>query len=352
MTIVIAAAGTGGHVYPGLAVAEALVDQGVERRDIVFFGGDRFEAKAVPEAGFGFAGFELTKLRRAVSADNLRIPFVLRRTAAEMADHLAEIEARVILGMSGYVTVPAAIAAKKSGVPFFVHEQNASPGLAARYAARRARSTFLGLPGRAERLPRSVLVGNPLRRQIALFDRHELRPRAISRYGLAGEGPFLGILGGSQGARVLNLQAGAIAGLDSVDAVVHLTGGQHFPSEGRSSRWVTRDFEPQMEFFYAAADLVVCRAGAMTVSELAATSTPAILVPLDRVGQQWNARALGDAGAAAVVAQKDVEVLPKRIGELLANRRALDAMGHAAGALGRPQAAADVALALLEARDG
>lgn len=354
MTFVVAAAGTGGHVYPALAVAEALVERGVPRSEVLFLGGTRFEAEVVPRSGFPFVGFELTKLRRSLSPENLKIPVVLRRTAAAMAAEMTRAGARVVLGMSGYVTVPAAMAARRAGLPFFLQEQNATPGLAARFAARRAVASFVGLPGRSGSLPNARVVGNPLRREIAGFDRRALQGRARSRYGLSGNGPVVGVLGGSLGARILNESVERIIDTHSMAAVVHLTGRDaHAEFERRSARsrvpWITRAFEAEMEYFYAAVDLVVCRAGAMTVSELAATATPAILVPLARVGQQWNARSLGDVGGAEVVEEGDVASLPGRVESMLANEAGLAAMAHAAGREARPNAAGAIADELIEA---
>jgi UDP-N-acetylglucosamine--N-acetylmuramyl-(pentapeptide) pyrophosphoryl-undecaprenol N-acetylglucosamine transferase len=358
MSFAIAAAGTGGHVYPALSVAAALAERGVPASEILFLGGTRFEAEVVPAAGYQFVGFELTKLRRSLSPENLRIPVVVRRTASAMAAELRRVGARVVLGMSGYVTVPAAMAARRAAVPFVLQEQNASPGLAARYAARRADVTFLGLPGRSESLPRSEVVGNPLRRQIAGFERSGLRGIGRERYGVAGSGPVLGVLGGSLGARVLNESVGRIAKTVRPDSIIHLTGRDahdHFESLARQqseTRWVTRAFEREMEYFYASVDLVVCRAGAMTVSELAATGTPAILVPLARVGQTWNARALTDAGAAELVEEGDIGSLPTRVDALLRNEAGRAAMAAAARAEARPQAAGRIADHLLEVAHG
>lgn len=357
MTFAIAAAGTGGHVYPALSVAAALVARGVPHREILFLGGDRFEARAVPEAGFPFVGYELTKLRRSLSIENLKIPVVLRRTASSMASELRRADVRVVLGMSGYVTVPAAMAARRAGLPFFLQEQNADPGLAARYASRRAVATFLGLPGQAERLARSEVVGNPLRSSIAGFDRDALRGPARRDYGVDGSGPVVGVLGGSLGARVLNQSVEQIVAGGAAGAVIHLTGPDAYEemrhrSAGSPVPWVTRPFEPEMERFYAAVDLAVCRAGAMTVSELAATATPAILVPLARVGQQWNARSLGDAGGAVIVEEGDVASLPDRVESMLANETGLATMSRAAGSQARPEAATVIADRLIEAAGG
>ncbi|MBN2114288.1 MAG: UDP-N-acetylglucosamine--N-acetylmuramyl-(pentapeptide) pyrophosphoryl-undecaprenol N-acetylglucosamine transferase [Acidimicrobiia bacterium] len=358
MRVAIAAAGTGGHVFPALAVAQALVARGLDPADVVFLGGDRLEARVVPAAGFPFAGFELVALKRSASPRNLRIPFVLRRTGRAMAAALDGHGAGVVLAMGGYVTVPAARAARRLGIPLFLQEQNAVPGLAVRLAARRACAVFLGLPGPAERLPRSVLTGNPLRPGLAAFDRAALGAAARRRYGIPDGTTVLGVLGGSQGARVLNravaaLVAGRPAG---ALAVVHLAGAEagEFASRAAAAPlpWRCLPFEEQMEYFYAAADLVLCRAGAMTIAELAATRTPAVLVPLDRVGQQHNAAALVAAGGARLVPQSQAARLPEVVGGLLGDPAAREDMARRAGQLGRPHAAGDIADRLLEGARG
>ncbi|WKZ82997.1 MAG: glycosyltransferase [Acidimicrobiia bacterium] len=351
MSVAIAAAGTGGHVLPALAIAAALERRGTDRRQIVFLGGDRFESEAVPAAGYRFHSFELTRLRRSASLENLRIPAVVHRGAVAMEQVLRDCEARVVLGMCGYVTVTAAVAARRAGVPFVVHEQNAHPSLAARFASRRARLTLLGLPGPAQRLPRSLVVGNPLRQEIASFDREGLRVAARARYGLSEDGFVVGLLGGSQGAFVLNRIAPAIAALDGAH-LLHLTGPQAAGVDSAAGRpslpWERLPFEDRMDLFYAAVDLVVCRAGAMTVSELAATGTPAVLVPLDRVGQGANAAFLEAAGAALVVRQGALGDLPGVVASLASDPSRLAAMATAASSVAAPGAADAVADHLLE----
>lgn len=354
MIVAIAAAGTGGHVYPALAVAAALEHRGVDRGDLVFLGGNRIEATAIPEAGYRFRGFELTKLRRSLSVENLRIPFVVHRTAGAMASELKRSGARVVLGMVGYVTVPAALAARRAGIPLVVHEQNSDPTLAARFGARYARMTLLGLPGAAERLPRSEVVGNPLRADIATFDRGRWRAAARARYGLPAEGPVVGILGGSLGAMALNRMAGAVVAAVGCP-VLHLTGPEaHGVGDvtDASLPWIRVPFESSMHDFYAAVDLVICRAGAMTVSELAATATPAIFVPLDRVGQRANARVLVEAGGATMVPHDSIGSLPGIAARLVADPTARSSMTAASALLARRDAADVVAARVLEAARG
>ncbi len=354
MTVAIAAAGTGGHVYPALSIAAALEARGIARDSLLFLGGDRFEATAVPAAGYRFAGFELTRLHRRFTLDNLRIPFVVNRSASAMADELRQSKATVLLAMSGYVTVPAAVAARRAGVAFVVHEQNSDPTLAVRFGARRARLTLLGLPGRAEGLPRSELVGNPLRPTLVGFDRTALRAEARRGYGLPPDGPVVGILGGSQGAQALNAVAEAIVRTAGVP-VLHLTGPEAHGVEAVTDPglpWMRLAFEPHMHNFYAAVDLVVCRAGAMTVSELAATASPAVFVPLERVGQAANARVLTSVGGAEMVPQDEIGRLPGVVAGLVADRTRRDAMARACAVTARPDAAQVVASRLLEVADG
>ena len=359
MTFVLAAAGTGGHVYPALAVADALVARGVDRDDVIFFGGDRMEAAAVPNAGYQFIGFDLPRLHRSAAPSNLAIPWALWKTTRAMRAEMGRRGAAVVVGMSGYGTVPAALAARMAGIPLIVQEQNASPGLAARFASRRATATFLGLPGPAERLPRSRVVGNPLREEFSAYDRTARRPAARARYGVNEDATVVGVLGGSLGAQVLNQ---SVAGI--IDAwrggpleVIHLTGRAAHENmaelaAGSSLPWHCMPFEDRMELFYAAADLVVCRAGAMTISELAATGAPSVVVPLEAVGQQANAAALAGAGGALVVPQAEAGQLPAVVVDLASDTLRLAEMSKAALKSALPDAAEVVADAILEETHG
>jgi UDP-N-acetylglucosamine--N-acetylmuramyl-(pentapeptide) pyrophosphoryl-undecaprenol N-acetylglucosamine transferase len=321
----------------------------VPKTEIAFLGGDRFEAEAVPGAGYSFRAFPLARLRSWSSLRNLTIPLVVRRSAASMTDHLRERGAKVVVGMGGYVSVPASIAARRAGVPFFLQEQNATPGRASRFAARRAVATFLGLPGESERLPRSTVVGNPLRPELATADRYALRPDARRRYGLGGSGRVLGILGGSLGARVLNDAAPALVVGSGAVGIVHLTGaGAHAAMVQLASDaavpWTCRPFEAEMQYFYAAADLVVCRAGATTIAELTAAGRPALLVPLPTAAddhQRRNAEVLAAGGAAEIVEQRILTgaLLAERIAALIGDPARLAAMSAAARRMSRPNAA-------------
>ncbi|NNC92595.1 MAG: UDP-N-acetylglucosamine--N-acetylmuramyl-(pentapeptide) pyrophosphoryl-undecaprenol N-acetylglucosamine transferase, partial [Acidimicrobiia bacterium] len=334
MTIGIAAAGTGGHVFPALAVAEALEQYGTAPADIVFFGGDRIEATAVPEAGYDLVSVDVRGLVRTVSLENFRVLAGVVRASRRIHREIAGREVKAMLAMGGYVTGPAALAARRAGIPLFLHEQNAVPGRANRLAARLAQKVFVAFPAAATALPRTELVGNPLR--AALLADPPAADAARLRYGLDGERPVVGILGGSQGADALNNAAARLVAASPAYQVLHLAGSRQHARWSELAadvaNWSVVPFEPEMRFFYSATDLVIARAGALTVSELAATGTPSILVPYPHASshQEANAAVLADAGGAVVLPQSELEARIE--GEVL---RALEA-----GELARRRAAA------------
>lgn len=356
MTFVIAAAGTGGHVFPGLSVGQALVDRGVSPEEILFVGGDRLEAKVYPEAGFPFLQVEIRGLQRSLNTRNLSLPAVVRRARARVMATMGERGTRAVLGMGGYVSVPVAMAARTLRIPFFNSEQNANAGLASRLTSRWARRTFVSFPDTVG-LDGAEWVGNPVRRPFWDFDRKALRAEALARYGLDDGPPVLGVVGGSLGSGVINA---AVAGLledwaGPTIQVVHITGERFQGAEtavtSEHARFVPVAFETEMEWFYAASDLVLARAGG-AVAELTSTATPAVLVPGDfgSGGHQVdNARFLVHAGAAVMVTESELDSLPRVISRTLLDQALLDQMGEAASLIARPLAAQVIADHLIEA---
>lgn len=357
MRHLIAAAGTGGHVFPGLSVGEALVDLGVPRQDVLYVGGDRLEATIYPREGFPFLGLHLRGLKRSLTAENLTLPSVVLTAKRQIEQAIDAREITAVLGMGGYVTVPAAMAARKMRVPLYVAEQNADAGLANRVAARWADRAFVAFPDTGG-LARGEWVGNPVRKPFWSFERDKVRPAAIARYGLDPDLPVLGVFGGSLGAGVINSAVARMLGSWDREAiqVVHLTGQSHF--EELSARpapdrviWKRLAFEEAMENFYAASDLVVARAGG-AVAELSATATPSILIP-GRFGssghQTENARFFGEEGAAVVLDEPELDRLPGLVGSLLFDSRRLANMSDDARRIARPRAALSIARAMMGA---
>ena len=361
MTYAFAAAGTGGHVYPALATADALVATGVSRNDIVFFGGDRMETEAVPGAGYELVRSDIRGLRRSLSPDNLKLPMVVRKATREMEAAMRERDVKVVIAFGGYVAVPAARAGRRIGATVFLHEQNAVPGLANRYIASQTRTSFVAFPEAAARLRHAAVVGNPLRPAFATYDRNSLRAEALRRYGLADDVVVLGVLGGSLGAKVLNeVTARIVADAEPGEiAVLHLTGKIHIDDVGPEAErsavtWRALAFEEEMQYFYAAADIVLSRAGALTVSELAATGTPAVVVPYaagTADHQAANVAHLEAAHGAVVVPEAEIDRAAVEIQQLVADPTRRTAMAQAAAEAGRPDAATVIATALREAAD-
>lgn len=355
MSFAIAAAGTGGHVYPGLAVGEALIDLGIDRSQVLYVGGRRLAARVYPEAGFPYLGVELRGLSRSLTAANLGIPRVVLRAERAMRGEFRKRDVAVVLGMGGYVTVPAGLAARRLGLGLAVAEQNAEAGLANRFVARFADRAFTAFPTTAG-LPRGEWVGNPIRRHLADFDRSTLRPRARQRWELDPEVAVVGVFGGSLGAGAVN---GAVmemlAGWEGPPIqVLHLAGQgyEQVSAAARVSdhRWVVLDFCDVMDEFFAACDLVVARAGG-SVAELTATGTPAVLIPggFGSAGHQAaNAAALAEVGAAVVVPEDRLASLGDVVADLVARPEQRESMAAATSALARPQAASTIASALVE----
>lgn len=357
MTYLIAAAGTGGHVFPGLSVGEGLFDLGVPRDQIFYVGGDRLEASVYPAEGFRFVQVELAGLKRSLTLANARIPGVVLRARKRISDEIGTLGVRVVLGMGGYVTIPAGLAARKRRIPFFNAEQNAEAGLANRVASRWASETFVSFPDTGG-LPGGTWVGNPVRRAFWEFDRPTLRPVARANYGLDPDRAVVGVFGGSLGAGVINE---AVAGMLANWAgppiqVLHLTGVGHLEAmSGRPApsrvAWKRVGFEEKMDQFFAAVDLVVSRAGG-AVAELTATATPAVLVPgsFGSGGhQEGNARFLEQAGAAVLVEEDELARLGTVVAELVEDKERRGTMQEAATEIAKPDAARTIARVMIEA---
>ncbi len=352
-SVLVAAGGTGGHVHPALALAGVLRDRG---HDVAFCGGDRMEARLVPEAGFSLHRLPVRGLPRSISLDSLRAGTALLRSIAGARRLLRDLAPDVVVGMGGYPSLAPALVAEWTGRPVVLHEQNARLVLAHRLALRRARVLALSLPlvgGSPRRRPLVVETGNPLRpeiRQLAASGREASREAARGRLGLGAEATVVLVFGGSQGARALN-EAVPMAGRRwprSVE-VLHLAGAGHGAGveeawRGSDTRVVVREYLAEMEDAYAATDLVVCRSGASTIAELTALGLSSVLVPIPhstgRV-QEANARVLERVGGATVVPEGErfVERLGAAMGELLEAPGHRREMAEAVARFARPDAA-------------
>lgn len=353
MRLALAAGGTGGHVFPALAVAEALSGHA----DLVFLGGDRFEATAVPAAGIELVTAEVRGLERSFTPRNLGIPVSVWRASRTFEQAMRDRDVRVLLATGGYVAVPAGIAARRMGIPLFLHEQNAHAGLANRFMGRWAETTFTSFPDTvgARKLTH---VGNPIRSALAHLDKTAVRAEALERYGLRPDTTTIGIVGGSLGSGVINdAMIGAAAALAAAGLQVLHLAGRRFDSEVRIRTaelplpWAVVGFEDEMQWFFGGVDLVVSRASGM-VAELTATGTPSILVPGEfgsKGHQAASAKFMEQAGASMVVSEAEIARLGAAVVELAGDQEALDRMSACARAVGRPDAAAVIAKEVLRA---
>lgn len=343
MRILLAGGGTAGHTSPLLATADALVRLAPESA-ITCLGTPRgLENRVVPEAGYPLELIPPVPLPRRPGIDLLRTPGRLRAAVRETMAVFDRVRPEVVVGYGGYVSLPAYLAARRRRLPLVVHEQNAVPGLANKVGARVARRVAVSFPGTA--LPRAEFVGLPIRRMIAALDRAALRAEARASFGLDPDRPTLLVTGGSQGARRLNqsISASAAALAEAGVQVLHVVGPQGEATPAPTGvPYVVVPFVDRMDLAYAAADLVVCRAGASSVTEAAAVGLPAVFVPLP-IGngeQEHNARPVVEAGGGLLVADSDLTPtwVADHVPALATDPDRLTAMGSAASALIRRDA--------------
>ena len=341
--VVLAGGGTAGHVEPLLSTADALRRRHPSIGVTVLGTAEGLESRLVPSRGYELVVVPKVPLPRRPTPGLLRVPGRLRAAVRTARAHLDEVEADVVVGFGGYVAVPAYLAARRRRTPVVVHEANARPGLANRLGARFAAAVATTVPGT---LPREHVVGLPLRREVAELDRAAAREQARAAFGL-GRGPVLLVTGGSQGARRLNgAVCAAAAGLASAGVqVLHVTGPSQVEQvradlgpDAPATHHVV-DYVDGMHNAYAAADLALCRAGAMTCAELAAVGLPAVYVPLP-IGngeQALNAQPLVAAGGGLLVddAALTAEVVLGTVLPMLLDDARLGQMSAAAASLGK-----------------
>ena len=341
--ILIMAGGTGGHVYPALAVAHALR---ARSRDVVWLGTHRgLEARVVPQHGIDIEWISIKGLRRKGILALVIAPFQLLWALAQSLGVILRRRPAAVLGMGGFVSGPGGVAAFLTRRPLVIHEQNAAAGLTNRLLARFARVVLQAFPGSFNSLAKVETVGNPVREDIAAV------PEPGARYP-SREGPLrLLVLGGSQGALALNKTVpAALARLEKElrPVVRHQCGSATLASakEAYSASGIDVElhaFIEDMAEAYAWADLVVCRAGALTVAELCAVGLPAVFVPYPAAvddHQTKNAAQMASAGAAVVIDQRNLteESLADLLRDWLTSRNELQQRASKARALARPDA--------------
>ena len=370
---VVAGGGTGGHVVPGLAIAEEIVARCNSAEAVHYVGSRRgLETRIVPEAGFTLTALPGRGIARKLTLRNVGAVVGLCAAIVEAIVRMASWRPAVVVGVGGFASVPAVVAAIVWRVPLVVAEQNAVPSVANRLGSRFARAAAVPFPD--VDLPRAVWTGNPVRSTVNRVDRSAGRDTACQRLDVDPARKLLCVFGGSLGARRINEALFAALGdwRDRADLTIrHITGERDYaelkarvtahPGLETGLSMTTNEtlkadddlvlqlveFEHDMASVYAASDLVVCRAGASTVAELTIAGVPAILVPLPGATgdhQTANARVLAQTDAARVVpdSELDGDRLRFEVDALLSDEPRLGSMSAAAKAQGRPDAAAAV----------
>ncbi|MDZ7929501.1 MAG: undecaprenyldiphospho-muramoylpentapeptide beta-N-acetylglucosaminyltransferase [Rhodococcus sp. (in: high G+C Gram-positive bacteria)] len=366
ISVVVAGGGTAGHIEPALAVADALrvLDPTVT---VTALGSSRgLETTLVPARGYALELIPPVPLPRKPTVDLLKLPLRVVRSVRRTREIFAAVEADVLVGFGGYVALPAYLAARgrlfgRGGrIPVVIHEANARAGIANKVGARSAERVLAAVAGSgiaARGAADADVIGIPVRPTITGLDRAAVRAEARAHFGLPESGPVLLVFGGSQGARSLNdAVSGASAALAGAGiSVLHAHGPKNsldVEQRNPNAPYVAVPYIDRMDLAYAAADLAICRSGAMTVAEVSATGLPAVYVPLPHGNgeQELNARPVVDAGGGILVSDATLteQYVSETVVALLADTEQIATMSRAAAGAGHKGAAAAVAQIVLD----
>jgi UDP-N-acetylglucosamine--N-acetylmuramyl-(pentapeptide) pyrophosphoryl-undecaprenol N-acetylglucosamine transferase len=344
---VVTGGGTSGHVLAALAVADALVARGHEPGSIHYVGTSRgVERRLLPPTGYDHTLLDVVGLQRAISLRNLAFVPKLVRSTWQARRLIRTLSPKVVVNVGGYASFPATAAAMMCHVPIVVVSYDRRPGLVSRLVARRAAACAVAFEGST--LPKAELTGAPIRQEILAIDRAADRHEARSQLGLPNDRFVFAVVGGSLGAKRLNevtTETVAELGERSDLAVYHVVGDRNLAdaAPGRDGShgimYQVRGYEDRMPLVYAAADLMMTRAGAATIAEHATVGMPALLVPWPGAAENHqvdNARELSNSGAAVLIEEADLDAgrLIGEIDALVSDPAKLAEMSAAASAVG------------------
>lgn len=337
--IILSGGGTGGHIYPAVATAEALVRTfGKDGVELLFVGAEgKMEMDKIPALGYRIEGLPVAGLQRRLTLSNLALPFKVARSVRKARRIIREFGADCVVGFGGYASAPVLWAAQRMGVPTIIQEQNSYAGVTNKILGRKARRVCVAYEGMERFFPaeRIVMTGNPLRCSFSADSIN--RAEALNYFGFDDQRPVILVVGGSLGTRTFNeMMKSSIEGIvNNGDVQVIWQTGKYYEAEmdrfmeGRSSKGVWRGaFIERMDYAYTAADLVVSRSGACTVSELCLMGKPTLFIPSPNVSedhQTKNAQALVVKGAAEMI--RDAEAIDKgmkRAREIVADNNLLE----------------------------
>ncbi len=352
MKVIISGGGTGGHIFPAIAIANAL-KKAVPEAEILFVGAKgKMEMEKVPAAGYNITGLTVAGLQRRLTAKNLLFPFKLMAGMMQAKKVIKNFKPDVAVGVGGYASGPVLRVASNAGIPCLLQEQNSYPGITNKILAKKAKTICVAYPGMERFFPpeKIVLTGNPVRQDITAKVNKE---EAFEHFGLDISKKTILVIGGSLGARSVN--NGIKNGLKELPSGVQLlwqTGKfyfdeiKEFTEKQGNDNVKVHDFIKRMDYAYAVADVVISRAGALSVSEIAIAGKPAIFVPSPNVAedhQTKNAKVMVDDNAALMVKDDETDTLIVKATELLndtdmLNRLSTNILKHS-----KPEAAERIA---------
>lgn len=353
--IIISGGGTGGHIFPAIAIADCLKKR-YPQADILFIGAEnRMEMDRVPKAGYPIEGLWISGFKRELSLDNLSFPFKLISSMLKARKILKRFKPDVVIGVGGFASGPTMKTAASMGIPIVIQEQNSYPGITNKIVAKKAAKICVAYENMEQWFPKDkiVLTGNPLRNNIVPMD--DRREEGVNFFGIDPEKKTILLVGGSQGALGINRGISAqLASFKDNDYQMIWQTGKHYyekalkevEENGLQNRIKCTVFIDRMDLAYAAADVVISRAGAMSISELSLLNKAVVFVPLPTAAedhQTKNAMSLVNAKAAMIVknAETEKELLPA-VFELLKDEERQNVMRDNIARFARPNAAEDI----------
>lgn len=347
MRAIIAAAGTGGHINPGLAIANKIMEKEKDS-SIIFIGTNRgLETDLVPRSGYSLKTINAHGLERKITIQNIKNLFETYKSIKEAKEIIKEFNPDILIGTGGYICVPTVIAAKKLGIPVILHESNAFPGIAVKLFKNKADKILVGFKDAKERLDNKenvIVTGNPIK--IKKIDYTEGQKEKIKTdLGLALDKPVVLVFGGSQGAQSINRSFIEIIvnKKNKNYQIMWAAGPEQYEKIKEKLNEINIDINNienakivpyiyNMEEVMNISDLVVCRSGAMTITEVSVVGKPAIFIPFPFATenhQEYNARVLEKVGAAKIILDKDInsELLGNTINKIIKNKKSLEEMG-------------------------
>jgi UDP-N-acetylglucosamine--N-acetylmuramyl-(pentapeptide) pyrophosphoryl-undecaprenol N-acetylglucosamine transferase len=352
MKVIISGGGTGGHIFPAISIANTLKETD-SRTEILFVGAEgRMEMEKVPAWGYNIVGLPVAGLQRRLTFKNLALPFKLIKSLNRATRIIKDFKPDIVVGVGGYASAPVLWKAQRLGIPTLIQEQNSYAGLTNKLLAKKANAVCVAYQGMERFFPEKKIhyLGNPVRQDLFLLN--EIRNEALRFFGFDGDKPVILSLGGSLGARTINESiANGLSEFEKNNIqLIWQTGKQFFDKASKFAEGKTQvkvfEFIYKMNYAFAAADIIISRAGAGTISELCIVGKPAILIPSPNVAedhQTKNAMALVNKNAAVMIKDEDAEnKLIAAIIELIDNKSLAGRLSDNISGLAMPGAAKEI----------